>query len=87
MSKSKPFATLCGRIFRDANVAEYPSTEHRNKKIILCSQTCLDSFLEEPTVLCKVHLKSEKTAEQIKAELSSIMDSWRQFYDSSKKND
>jgi hypothetical protein len=84
---SKPFATLCGRIFRDANIEEYPSTEHRNKKIILCSQSCLDSFLEEPTGLCKVHLKSEKTAEQIKEELSSIMDMWRKFYDSSKKSD
>ncbi len=82
----KPFATLCGRIFRDANVAEYPSAQHRNKKIMLCSQTCLDSFLEEPTVLCKVHLKSEKTAKQIQQELASVVDSWRKFYDSSKKS-
>ena len=84
---SKPFATLCGRIFRDANAEEYPSTQHRNKKIMLCSQFCLDSFLAEPSVLCKVHLRSEKTAEQIKEELSSIMDMWGKFYDSSKKTD
>ncbi|MBL8099741.1 MAG: hypothetical protein JNK81_11200 [Anaerolineales bacterium] len=83
----KPFATLCGRIIRDANPEEYPSTEHRNKKIKLCSQSCLDSFLEEPTVLCKVHLKSEKTAQQIQQELASVLDSWRKFYDSSKKSD
>lgn len=87
MNKSKPFATLCGRIIRDVNSEEYPSTQHKNKKIILCSQSCLDSFLEEPTVLCKVHLKSEKTAQQIQQELASVLDSWRQFYDSSKKSD
>jgi DNA anti-recombination protein RmuC len=83
----KTFASLCGRNIRDANPQEYPSTEHRNKKIILCSQSCLDSFLEEPTVLCKVHLKSEKTAQQIQQELASVLDSWRKFYDSSKKSD
>lgn len=83
----KPFATLCGRIIRDANPQEYPSTQHHNKKIVLCSQSCLDSFLEEPTVLCKVHLKSEKTAQQIQQELASVLDSWRKFYDSSKKSD
>jgi hypothetical protein len=86
MSKPKAFATLCGRIIRDGNVEEYPTAEHRNKKITLCSQSCLDSFLEEPTVLCKVHLKSEKTAQQIQAELASALDSWRKFYDSSKKS-
>lgn len=86
MSKSKPFATLCGRIIRDGNIEEYPTAEHRHKKIILCTQACLHSFLEEPNVLCKVHLRSDKTAEQIKEELSSIMDSWRKFYDSSKKS-
>ena len=82
----KPFATLCGRIIRDATQEEYPSTEHRNKKIVFCSQSCLDSFLEEPSVLCKVHLKSEKTAQQIQAELAAVLDSWRKFYDSSKKS-
>lgn len=87
MKKLKPFATLCGRIMRDANVEEYPSTEYRNKKIMLCSQSCLNSFLEEPTVLCKVHLKSEKTAQQIQVELASVLESWKQFYNSSKKND
>lgn len=44
----------------------------------------LASFLEDPSVLCKVHLKSEKTAEQIQAELASVLDSWKKFYDSSK---
>ncbi|HCR72026.1 MAG TPA: hypothetical protein DIW23_11320, partial [Anaerolineae bacterium] len=72
---------------RDASPEEYPSTEHRKKKIMLCSQSCLDSFLEEPTILCKVHLKSEKTAQQIQQELASVLDSWRKFYDSSKKSD
>ena len=86
MNKPKTFATLCGRIFRDANIEEYPSTKHKSKKVILCSQTCLDSFLAEPEVFCKVHRNSEKTAEQIKAELSSMMDMWRKFYDSSKKS-
>ncbi len=85
MTPSKAFATLCGRIIHDGNIEEYPSTQHRNKKIILCSQLCLDSFLEDPSVLCKVHLKSEKTAEQIQAELASALDSWKKFYDSSKK--
>ncbi|MBL8090313.1 MAG: hypothetical protein KF758_16220 [Anaerolineales bacterium] len=84
---SKTFATLCGRIIRNANPQDYPSAEHRNKKIMLCSQSCLDSFLEEPSVLCKVHLKSEKTAQQIQQELASVLDSWRKFYDSSKKSD
>ena len=84
---SKPFATLCGRIFRDTNIEEYPSTEYKDKRIILCTESCLNSFLAEPSVLCKVHLRSEKTAEQIKEELSSIMDMWRKFYDTSKKSD
>jgi DNA anti-recombination protein RmuC len=83
----KTFATLCGRIIRNETPQDYPSTQHRNKKIMLCSQSCLDSFLEEPSVLCKVHLKSEKTAQQIQQELASVLDSWRKFYDSSKKSD
>ena len=86
MSKPKPFATLCGRIFRDANIEEYPSTQHKSKKIIFCTESCLNSFLAEPEVFCKVHRNSEKTAEQIKAELSSIMEIWSKFYDSSKKS-
>lgn len=84
---SKTFATLCGRIIRNADRQDYPSTQHRNKKIMLCSQSCLDSFLEEPSVLCKVHLKSEKTAQQIQQELASVLSLWRKFYDSSKKSD
>lgn len=87
MSKHKPFATLCGRIIRNAKPEEYPSTQHKNKKITFCAHACLDSFLEEPNVLCKVHLKSEKTAQQIQQELAAVLDSWRKFYDSSKKSD
>jgi len=82
----KTFSTLCGRTIHDANPQEYLSTQHRNKKIMLCSQACLDSFLKEPTVLCKVHWKSKKTAEQIQAELSAVIKSWNNFYNSSQKD-
>lgn len=58
--KTKTFATLCGRIFRDADLRYFPSAEHRGRRIILCTEACLGAFLADPDVFCKVHRNSEK---------------------------
>lgn len=60
--KSKPrvFATLCGRIFRDADPQYFPSAEYRGRRIILCTDACLGAFLADPDLFCKVHRNSEK---------------------------
>ena len=60
--KSKPrvFATLCGRIFRDADPQYFPSAEYRGRRIILCTDACLGAFLANPDLFCKVHRNSEK---------------------------
>jgi hypothetical protein len=58
--KTKAFATLCGRIFRDTDPQYFPSTEHRGKRILLCTEACLGAFLADPDVFCKAHRNSEK---------------------------
>ncbi|MBI5825450.1 MAG: hypothetical protein HZB18_15585 [Chloroflexi bacterium] len=59
-ARLKIFATLCGRIFRDADPQYFPSAEHRGRRIILCTEACLGAFLADPDIFCKVHKNSEK---------------------------
>lgn len=58
--KNKPFITLCGRIFRDADPAYYPRTEYRGRTIYLCTDSCLGAFLADPEIFHKVHRNAEK---------------------------
>ncbi|MEO8354888.1 MAG: hypothetical protein ABI621_03155 [Chloroflexota bacterium] len=58
--KNKPFITLCGRIFRDADPVYYPRTEYRGRTIYLCTDSCLGAFLADPDIFHKVHRNSEK---------------------------
>jgi YHS domain-containing protein len=59
-SHSKPFITLCGRIFLDADPAYYPRTEYRGRTILLCTDSCLGAFQSDPDIFYKVHRNSEK---------------------------
>jgi hypothetical protein len=58
--KRKIFATLCGRIYRDADPQYFPSAEHRGRVIHLCTEACLGAFLADPDLFCKAHRNSEK---------------------------
>ena len=58
--KSKPFVTLCGRIFRDADPKYYPRAEYHGRVIYLCTDSCLGAFLAHPDLFYKVHRNSEK---------------------------
>ena len=84
--RPKTFATLCGRIFRDTDPQYFPSAQHRGKKIILCTEACLGSFLADPDVFCKVHRNSDKAAARLKNEIEHLISLWSQ-YDPSAKSD
>lgn len=84
--KPKAFATLCGRIFRDANPQYFPSAQHRGKTVRLCTDACLGAFLADPDVFCKVHRNSDKTSARMKAEIEYLIGIWSQ-YDSTSKSD
>jgi hypothetical protein len=58
--KQKVFATLCGRIYRDADPQYFPTAEHRGRKLLFCTNACLGAFLADPDIFCKVHKNSEK---------------------------
>jgi len=66
--KQKIFATLCGRIYRDADPQYFPSAEHRGRKLLFCTEACLGAFLADPDLFCRVHRNSEKTVSRLKAE-------------------
>ena len=53
--KLKPFATLCGRIYRDTDPQYFPSAEFRGRRIRFCTESCLGAFLADPDIFCKVH--------------------------------
>jgi len=59
--KPKPFATLCGRIYRDTDPQYFPSAEYRGRKIRFCTQACLGAFKADPHIFCRVHRNTEKT--------------------------
>jgi len=84
--RPSPFATLCGRIFRDTDPQYFPSAQHRGKKIMLCTEACLGAFQADPDVFCKVHRNSEKAAARTKQEIEHLISLWSQ-YDPSKKSD
>ncbi|GAB4566570.1 MAG: hypothetical protein Fur0017_05630 [Anaerolineales bacterium] len=85
-AKPKAFATLCGRIFRDADPQYFPSAEHRGKRIRLCTEACLGAFLADPDIFCKVHRNSDKAAAHMKNEIQRLIGLWSK-YDSSSKSD
>jgi len=85
-AKPKAFATLCGRIFRDADPQYFPSAQHRGKTIRLCTDACLGAFLSDPDVFCKVHRNSDKAATRMKAEIEHLIGLWS-TYDPSTKSD
>ena len=85
-AKPKAFATLCGRIFRDADPQYFPSAAHRDKRILLCTDACLGAFLADPDVFCKVHRNSDKTAARMKKEIEHLIGIWS-TYDPSTKSD
>lgn len=58
--KRKIFATLCGRIYRDADPQYFPSAEHSGRVLYFCTEACLGAFLADPDLFCKVHKNSEK---------------------------
>jgi hypothetical protein len=76
MSKPKPFATLCGRIFRDADPQYFPSAEHRGRTIRLCTDACLGAFLADPDVFCKAHRNSDEAAARMKTEIEHLIGIW-----------
>ncbi|WKZ34421.1 MAG: hypothetical protein QY332_12440 [Anaerolineales bacterium] len=78
LTKPKAFATLCGRIFRDADPQYFPSAQHRGKTIRLCTDACLGAFLADPSIFCKAHQNSKKTATQVKTEMESLTGIWRE---------
>jgi hypothetical protein len=84
--KSKAFATLCGRLFRDADPQYFPSAEHRGRTIRLCTDACLGAFLADPDVFCKVHRNSDKAAASTKTEIERLIGIWSK-HDTSTKSD
>jgi YHS domain-containing protein len=58
--KHPHFITLCGRIFRDTDLAYFPRAQYRGRTIYLCTESCLGAFLADPEVFYKVHRNSEK---------------------------
>ncbi len=84
--RPKAFATLCGRIFRDADPQFFPSAQHKGKTILLCTDACLGAFLADPDIFCKVHRNSDKAAARMKAEIEHLIHLWS-TYDSSTKSD
>lgn len=58
--KTKQFATLCGRVFRETDPVYFPRTEYRGRMIHLCTESCLGAFLADPDLLYKVHRNTEK---------------------------
>ena len=85
-AKPKAFATLCGRIFRDADPQYFPSAQHRGKTIRLCTDACLGAFLADPDVFCKVHRNSDKASARVKTEIEHLIGLWSK-YDSPTKSD
>lgn len=83
---NKPFATLCGRIFRGADPQYFPSAEHRGKRILLCTDACLGAFLADPDVFCKVHRNSDKTAARVKSEIEQLTGIWSKHDPSTQSN-
>lgn len=65
--KNKPFVTLCGRIFRDADPAYYPHAEYRGRTIYLCTDSCLGAFLADPDIFYRVHRNCEKGKQNVDA--------------------
>jgi YHS domain-containing protein len=63
--KRHPFITLCGRILRDADPADYPRAEYRGRTIYLCTDSCLGAFLADPDIFYKVHRNSEKGKDHV----------------------
>jgi hypothetical protein len=58
--RRKPFITLCGRIFQDADPVYYPRAEYRGRTIYLCTDSCMGAFLADPDLFYKVHRNLEK---------------------------
>jgi hypothetical protein len=83
-AKPKAFATLCGRIFRDADPQYFPSAQHRGKTIRLCTDACLGAFLSDPDVFCKVHRNSDKAAARLKVEMDHLIGLWSTYDPSTK---
>ncbi|MBL8101826.1 MAG: hypothetical protein JNM02_04800 [Anaerolineales bacterium] len=73
----KMFATLCGRVYRDADPKYFPSAEHRGRTLLFCTGACLGAFLADPDIFCKVHRNSEKTISRVKTEAQSFIGKWR----------
>jgi YHS domain-containing protein len=65
---TKVFATLCGRIYRDADPQYFPSAEYRGRKLLFCTEACLGAFLADPDIFCKVHRNTNKPTSRLKAE-------------------
>jgi hypothetical protein len=84
--KPKAFATLCGRVFRDADPQYFPSAQYKGKKILLCTEACLGAFLADPDIFCRVHRNSDKAAAQMKNEIEHLISLWSK-YDPSAKSD
>jgi hypothetical protein len=60
VSAPRPFVTLCGRIFRDADPAYFPRAPYRRRTILFCTESCRGAFLADPHVFYKVHRNAEK---------------------------
>ncbi|MEW6029498.1 MAG: hypothetical protein ACOYZ8_04790 [Chloroflexota bacterium] len=61
MTNHRPrFATLCGRLFYDADPSYFPRAEYRGRTLHLCTESCLGAFLADPGPFCKAHRNSEK---------------------------
>ena len=58
--ETKPFVTLCGRVFRQTDPAYFPQTEYRGRRLYLCTESCLGAFRADPDLFYKVHRISEK---------------------------
>jgi len=83
-TKPKIFATLCGRIYRDADPQYFPSAEYRGRTIRFCTEACLGAFLADPDIFGKVHRNSEKTNSRLNVE--SFIGVWRENDPSTKSN-
>lgn len=54
------FVTLCGRIFRYADSAYFPSAAWRGRQLYFCAQVCLDAFQADPEAFYRAHRNSER---------------------------
>ncbi|MFN8381957.1 MAG: hypothetical protein U0V02_08465 [Anaerolineales bacterium] len=66
-TKPKIFATLCGRIYRDADPQYFPSAEYHGRTLYFCTNACLGAFFADPDLFCKVHRNSEKNKLHVEA--------------------